>query len=123
MARYQSPAIGTDDGEFTIGATDFVMASPTLAAYYTVCNITGTGVLRRVVGTQQSGNIYLKIRITIDGVATEYPGNQADARGFNNYNYHSMWLNKKFNSSLKVEIQQPSGTSGRLTACVDYAVK
>lgn len=105
-------------------------ASPSNNTYYTALNISGKGVLNKAnfVSYGSTAANSLQMKITIDGVAYEFPmTTRGDSRDFaavsagasGGYSYNGPIY---FNTSIKVEVKQPSGSMTTMEAVCDYAL-
>lgn len=115
---------------YEIGA----QAQATANTYYTICNITGTGICSRISFTNEGlDNNRLTYKITIDGVEYEKAAvgqtYQARVRGLgiitNTASRNSaidLTLNCYFKSSLKVEVKS-SADGAYLGGIVNYALE
>jgi hypothetical protein len=95
----------------TIRSVDYYNGSPVANTWYTVCNISGAGVLARAGVGSSSTSLYAgkqKLRITIDGVVALLDGPTLGttpySRGFTEGRNMMYFGPVRFNTNLLVEI-------------------
>ncbi|RJX40049.1 hypothetical protein D3P09_11785 [Paenibacillus pinisoli] len=114
---------------------DLVQAGATSQTYYTLLDVTGAGILSRVVLASTTLNYNLTIRVTVDGVVSNLtPGGTManSARGLQHTSgtgsYSAMYSLDFFTElvffrSLKVEVMHSHTSTVNLHASADYALK
>lgn len=98
----------------TLHASYLALPTYTAGQWYTVTNVTGAGVLYDAVARDTGSSAgAMQLRITIDGVAGDYsPAGQLEMVGlYANGAIGFSAVNLPFDSSLKVEMRNPSSTA------------
>lgn len=100
---------------------DYSNGSAVAGTFYTVLDITGSGILHKAAVNGGTNLIGHRLRITIDGVATVLaPMVESQySRGIGNAITLQYFCNIKFNTSLKVEAD---ANYSNLRSAVDYSL-
>lgn len=104
--------------------------SATTSTWYTLVDITGKGVVKRISGNNQTSiNQYLDIQLTIDGTvhlmdvtAIHTTRGLGGDSTYGRSTFFDVITDIEFKSSLKIELRQTTGTTGTLSGSVDYVL-
>ena len=101
--------------------------------WYQIASINGSGRINRISVTTANplGNNSISVRVTLDGVVTDYPtpSNGNSAYGFQHSESESggksmdLTPNVIFKSSCKLEVMQTTNTQPLMNALLDYALE